>query len=95
MSVRSIYNGRKLKFICVRNTESMQPKCNKKPRQWLKTRQMNSRNVNHWEQKFKTRTICAGFLFCLNGLLRYIIFFDSTNKIIKIKRKTVNSVEIL
>ena len=22
-----------------------------------------TRNVNHWEQKFKTRTICAGFLF--------------------------------
>ena len=26
-------------------------------------KQASSRNVNHWEQNFKTRTICAGFLF--------------------------------
>ena len=28
-----------------------------------RVKQASSRNVNHWEQKFKTRTICAGFLF--------------------------------
>ena len=33
----------------------------KERRKYVK--QASSRNVNHWEQKFKTRTICAGFLF--------------------------------
>ncbi len=30
-----------------------------------RVKQASSRNVNHWEQKFKTRTICAGFLLSI------------------------------